>query len=265
MNLKDKRLEFWNSRASLGIAAGSNDINLKKIEIEAIFEEVRNSKLILDAGCGNATSAITMLRKNKLLNIFAFDYSPQMINEARKCSSSSDLNDRLYLFEGEIQNPSPTILEKLGDSFSGFDCVYTQRALINLDSVEQQQASVSELWKLVAVGGKLILCEAFVDGLKEINNYRKSVGLAQIKSPWHNRYLSLREIYKLGRVLNVKPTIKEFSGTYYFVSRVIYAKECEEAGIEPSYGSTTNQHSLGIAPLPVCGQSKLVVFRKNQP
>ena len=50
------------------------------------------------------------------------------------------------------------------------------------------------LWQMVAQIGHLVLCEAFQDGLDEINEFRKSAGLEIISSPWHNKYLSLAKI-----------------------------------------------------------------------
>ena len=36
----DTRLSFWESRSGLGIAAGSGDVNLKKLEIDALREAI---------------------------------------------------------------------------------------------------------------------------------------------------------------------------------------------------------------------------------
>ena len=104
---------------------------------------------------------------------------------------------------------------------SGLDVIYTERSLINLDTLEQQCQAVRSLWSMVRSGGYLILCEAFNDGLDEINSYRSAVGLEVISPPWHNRYLSLSEIKHLLDD-DTAFTIKEFSGSYYFVSRVIH-------------------------------------------
>lgn len=107
------------------------------------------------------------------------------------------------------------------------------------------------------------MCESFVDGLVEINSYRESLGLDKIEKPWHNRYLSLDEIKVISEIMSCKSKIIDFSGSYYFVSRVINAHKAFESGSEPKYDDPINLMSLRLPSLPVCGQSKLAIFYKN--
>lgn len=256
------RLEFWDSRSTLGIAAGSGDINLKKLEINAIHKSLGRPSTVLDAGCGNGFTMISLAEKMGECCFFGFDYSIGMVKAGLETVREKKIGARVQICHGDLTKPPVDSLLSLGAPRAGFDVVYTERSIINLDSLEHQASSVQSLWELVSPGGKLVLCESFLDGLTEINFFRESIGLPRINPPWHNRYLSLDEIGSLLPSLDVRPDVIEFSGSYYFVSRVVHARDAFLNGKEPSYHSSLNIQSLDLPPLPVCGQSKIIVFSK---
>lgn len=262
-DLSPDRLAFWNERSGLGLVAGSGDINLKALEIKAIHAAIGRAETVLDAGCGNAYTLVELSTLHPESKFFGFDYSAGMISAAKELIDERGVSEQIRVCQGNLVNLPLEELSALGVPDKGLDCVYTERSLINLDTLEQQVSSIQALWNLVASGGSLVLCESFLDGLREINEFRQSVDLSAIQPPWHNRYFSVSE------VVNVLPDalgggqITEFSGTYYFVSRVVNARAAFLEGIEPSYDAKINIQSLDISPLPVCGQSKIVVFRKS--
>lgn len=262
MKINKKRLEYWNSRSKMGFKAGSGDTNLKKIEIEAIYNQIKKEKMILDAGCGNAYTLVNLAKRLPHAKFYGFDYAEHMIKEGLKLIKKEKMISKIKIFQWGLLNKKLKIFRsKIGKNPS-FDIVFTERALINLNSLKEQTDAIKNLWSYVASGGRLILCESFEDGLKEINLYRKALKLRPIKKPWHNRYLNLTEIIKIGKKINATPNVIEFSGSYYFTSRVLHAKEAFDAGKEPSYGAPININSLNIPPLPVCGQSKIIIFKK---
>lgn len=259
----DQRLGFWENRSSLGFAAGSGDVNLKKLEINAIHQSIGDPASVLDAGCGNAFTLLELSLRHPTTRFYGFDYSKGMISSGHALIESNNLSQRVRLCRASLLDPLPSALAPLDFPDIGFDAVYTERSIINLDSLSDQCKAVQSLWSLVAPGGRLVLCEAFTDGLAEINFYRQSVNLEPIQSPWHNRYLSISEIGELLDDISIKYTINEFSGSYYFVSRVIHARDALANGAEPSYSAQINLQSLELASLPCCGQSKIVIFEKK--
>lgn len=256
------RLSFWNSRSNLGFAAGSGDTNLKTLEINAIREALGTPSSVLDAGCGNGYTLCHLADKFPSCSFYGFDYSDGMISSANTLISTKGMSSMVKVCQASLLDNLPHCISSILPESISFDCIYTERSIINLDSIDQQLNAIESLWNLVASGGRLILCEAFIDGLHEINAYRSSIGLDQISPPWHNRYLSLSEIPQLASRLNVTPKIVEFSGTYYFVSRVIHAKEALVNNQQPVYDSPLNLLSLDMPALPMFGQSKLLVFTK---
>lgn len=257
-----ERLSFWETRSSLGIAAGSGDINLKKLEISAISKAIGHPSTILDAGCGNGFTLSSLAADFPDCQLFGFDYSQGMINAAIELLRENNLNARVSVCQASLLDLFPASLSSLGIPQAGFDCIYTERSIINLDTFEQQVKVVQALWSMVAAGGRLVLCEAFLDGLNEINAFREAVGLQLITPPWHNRYLSLAELGDLLPSVDQPYKIEEFSGTYYFVSRVVHAREAMLQRREPSYEAPINQQSLEFPALPLFGQSKIIIFEK---
>jgi SAM-dependent methyltransferase len=261
-NSSSDRLDFWEARSSLGLAAGSGDTNLKWLEIDAISKSVGQPSTVLDAGCGNGITLASLAAALPDCFFFGFDYSQGMVNAAKNLMQERTFFDRVSICQASLLDPFPSTLTSLDIPKNGFDCIYTERSIINLDTLDQQSQAVQALWSMVAQGGRLILCEAFLDGLSEINFYREAAGLEHIIPPWHNRYLSLSELNHLLPHAN-KPKVVEFSGTYYFISRVIHARECLLEGRDPSYDSSINKLSLDLPSLPLFGQSKIVIFEKQ--
>ena len=248
-------LQYWNERSILGFKAGSNDIVLKQLEIEALCKKIKNDGLILDAGCGNGVTAIEILKRFHNLRIEAFDFSPEMVIQANNLAFQAGMTNRLNVREGNLLIPP-----KYPSEF--FDYIYTERSLINLGSWEEQLQAIISLVKYLKVGGLFLMCESFYDGLTEINNFRAAAGLTEIQHPWHNRYLSLVNIKKDLPVSMRIIDVDNFSSTYYFISRVVNAWVASKDGREPNYLDQINELGKFLPKLELCSQTKLVVIEK---
>ncbi len=108
---------FWNRRGRLGIQAGTNDINLKEIEIEAISWYVQDGMKVLDIGCGNGSTAIELAKRYRV-DITAFDYAEQMIAAAHENAAHETLKGITFHLGNvkEIHYPEDT-----------FDLIYTEQ------------------------------------------------------------------------------------------------------------------------------------------
>ena len=112
----DPVLEYWNQRAALAARAGSDDTLAKKLEVEAISKHIRSGMVVAEFGCGNGTTAIEIAKKHNV-QMFCFDFSPKMIEEAKTLVAAEGLSDRIHLAVCDVRD-EPHFDRK-------FDVIYT--------------------------------------------------------------------------------------------------------------------------------------------
>ena len=247
---------MWEERATLGTKAGTDDLNLKTLEIELLKGLFVDQENILDAGCGNGVTALSIAEQDEQKRIIGFDYSPNMISEATRNAEERDLNRRARFICQDLL--------KYDHSLQGrFDGIYTERSLINLDSLDDQKRALYSLAQYAKPGARLVLCESFIDGLEEINLFRHRAGIEEIQKPWHNRYLALSELGKLLPECLVLVDCLDFSATYYFVSRVINAWQAKHQSENPDYDAPLNHLSLRLPTIDKCAQTKAIILSKR--
>lgn len=251
-SVKDVRA-FWNSRAGLGQWAGTRDVILKQLEIEAIASYVHEGMSILDVGCGNGITAIELARRFDV-QVLGIDFAEEMIRAAETLASGQALRGSVYFEVNDARNLSPVL--------GKFDLIYTERTLINLSDWPSQRAAIHRITFLLKNGGSYVMCENSQDALNKINSFREEVGLPWIDPPWHNRYLRDTEVQQ-----DVNPGIQlehvnHFSSTYYFLSRIVNASLAQQEGKEPDYESYINQLALKLPPYGDTGQTKIWLWRR---
>ena len=143
------------------MAAGSGDVNLKRLEISAIRDSIGNPSNVLDAGC-NGITLMELASCMPSCNFVGFDYSEGMVNAGADLIKENSLSQQISLCRASLLDSFPACLSTLDIPSSGLDVIYTERSLINLDTLEQQCQAVRSLWSMVRSGGYLILCEAFM-------------------------------------------------------------------------------------------------------
>lgn len=243
---------FWNSRAGLGQWAGTRDVNLKQLEMQAIASYVRDGMRVLDVGCGNGIMAIELARRYEA-HVTGIDFAEEMIAAARGLSADVDLRGTLDFRVGDVRTLSGN---------ERFDIVYTERTLINLPDWLSQRDAIAGIGRLLAEGGAYVMCEHSQDGLDKMNEFRMRLGLPEMKPPWHNRYLRDAEIEDAAFPGLKLETVSHFSSTYYFVSRIVNAWLAAQEGKEPDYDAPINQLGLKLPPLDNFGQGRIWVWRK---
>lgn len=246
-------LDFWNKRAQLDHISGSNDFIAKEIEQQEIINLINEGSTVAEFGCGNGETAIRLSKQKNGVYIYAYDFSPEMVALANK--NKEKLNSNNITFDVKDITDNIPINKK-------FDFIYTERMLINLENWDTQKRAIEFMCLMLKKGGKLILAENSQDGLDEINSYRKTVGLDKINMPWHNKYLSDSKMDNLDipgcsllRKIN-------YTGTYYFLSRVINAINAKKEGVEPSYDAEINKLALNLPSIETMSQGKIWVFER---
>jgi ubiquinone/menaquinone biosynthesis C-methylase UbiE len=244
---------YWNSRADLGKWAGTQDLIAKELELKTLAEFVRPGMKVLDAGCGNGVAAIELARRFQV-DITAIDYAADMVGAASKTAATVPLVGTIQFREGDVTN--------LHDLSRDFDLIYTERVIINLADWETQKRAITELTRLLRVGGVYAMVENSQDGLDKINALREQVGLQPMVAPWHNRYLKDSELQTLSFPGVTLEKVIFHSSTYYFLSRVVNAWLAAREGKEPDYDSPVNELALQLPAIGDLGQGRVWVWKR---
>ena len=247
--------EFWNDRAKCGETAGSNDFMLKQLEEKVILDRVPAGARVLDVGCGNG-STLVRLAKEKSCTGLGLDYADALLELALRAADEQGVRDKLVFMKRNVL--------ELGDDLGQFDHIMTQRCLINLETAEEQCRAFAGIVRLMKPGACYYMIEAFHDGNRALNTLRDILHLEPMVAPWHNRFFEMAEVldWEKSHPVTVRE-VSHFASTYYFLSRVVYAKCASDRGEPLHYDSDINRLSLQLPPMGEFGATKLIVWRRN--
>lgn len=231
---------FWDTQAALhgtDDTATAPDRAYRELEIAQILRHIRGPRL-LDVGCGNGFSTLKLKEAHTDWDITGVDYSAKMIEQAIKADAGNSVN----FVVGDVLN--------LGAVADGtYDCIVSERCIINLLSWDEQRKALLEMKKLLKPGGRIVLVENFEDGLKALNDLRENFRLPPIEQRWHNRYLDYREFQEFALEEFTITYAENIGNLYYIVSRVVYASLCAMMGEEPRYDNPINFIAAGLPTL----------------
>ncbi len=251
---KPEILEFWKKRAEHGPNAGTNDFMLKYLEEEALLMRIPQNAEVLDIGCGNGSTLIRLSEKRGCRGI-GLDYADTLLDLARTAAEDIGAGDRLRFLKGDVQQLDPDLGQ--------FEHVMTQRCLINLETDTEQRKAFGSIVDILKPGGHYYMIEAFNDGNRKLNELREGFQLEPMTAPWHNHFLELDEVLSWEKSYPVAiEEVSHFASTYYFLSRVVYAKLAADRGEPLEYDSEINKLSLQLPSIGEFGATKLIVWRK---
>lgn len=246
--------DFWDERATLGALAGTNDFVLTEIEQRFLTDYMPKGSRVLDIGCGNGGSLVRLARDKECSGV-GFDFSEKMVEIAQESIEGNRLGDRVSLHHRNV----PPIPNEWGD----FNIAYSQRCLINLQSVALQKQAVLSVEDVLEPGGAYVMLECFNEGAEETNLLRRRLGLDAMNAPWHNLFFNLHEVKSWSSPSFYVEKVVHISSTYHFLSRVVYAKLAAQSGEQLRYDSDIN---LLAAKLPQefgeFGPVKACIWRK---
>jgi SAM-dependent methyltransferase len=222
----DAILDHYRSEAaSHGLDPSSTmaDARTREIELDAIRRAVafaaadRGASLaVLEVGCGNGHLLACLREWLPASDLTGCDYTPEMIELANQRAI-----DRCRVERQDVRSLT------YGDS--SFDVVVSERCVINVMDRDEQRTALAELARVLEPGGYLLLIEAFLDGLANLNRARDELGLPPNVVPHHNLWFE-HEWFDdvIGRhfepVANVGDDLAPVNAlsSHYFVSRVLY-------------------------------------------
>jgi len=177
------------AKAGVDLRATTKTGTIKSLEIAALVRAIRRSgmesrqRTVLEAGCGNGQNCVALAAEFANFKFVGFDYVDAMVQSARLLAESNGVTDRLNFVVGDMLNLAKC---NLADKY---DVVFTDRAVINLNTEELQLQVISVLAARVAPGGLLLLLENFVETYERQNDCRELLGLQRRTPAEFNRFL----------------------------------------------------------------------------
>lgn len=190
----------------------SRDPYLGELERNFILTKLKKNYKCLEVGCGDAFHTIHYSKKVKELN--AIDVSENLINIATKRVKKNKINNT---------NLSVCSALEIGKKFKGnnFDCIISQRCLINLSTWKHQKNAIIQIYELLKKDGILIITEGFQENLNNLNTVRKQLKLKEIKVVEYNKNFILKEFLKFtNEYFDIIDT--NYYGSYLFLSRIFH-------------------------------------------
>lgn len=226
------------------------DHNFRRLEIDAILRHLPPGGRILDLGSGDAYSTIEFVRRRRSQAV-CVDISRRMLENAhRRIRRAWGPRSPIQLVQGDVM--------WLGFPDRVFDVVVSERCLINLNTWERQRQALQEIRRVLKPGGLLLMSEATVQGLANLNKVRRRAGLDPIRVVWHNLFFDeARLMRSLEPDYDVE--VVNFSSTYMLISRVVHPKI-----MKPDYDAKINQAATLLPALGDYGYLKLFVCRKKR-
>jgi ubiquinone/menaquinone biosynthesis C-methylase UbiE len=164
---------------------------VKALEIHALARAIHRAELnlksplrILEVGCGNGYNCLELSKAFTNHAFVGVDYVPEMIQAANEAKGNAHMTDRVRFVEGNI-----TSLGEMSALDSGYDVVFTDRCLINLNTTELQKAGLTQLCRKVRPGGFLLLIENFTTTYDSQNLCREIMGLPKRQPAEFNLFL----------------------------------------------------------------------------
>ena len=211
-------IAYYRKHATTDRYATSPDLNLREVEIEYIGRSLEDNKKILDVGCGNGYSTLCHAATYQS-TFMGIDFVPEMIKAADTMIGRFELKGRIEFQVGDVID-----LEFPDDEF---DIVISQRCLLNLPTREDQLQGMREIARVLKPGGRYLMLEGTLQGLKQLNDMRVMFGLDPIPEAasgynWFSNKFDEEEMHQVAATLFERLEGIQRFGMYYFISRVLH-------------------------------------------
>lgn len=162
---------------------------IKKLEITAIAQSIKTLQktdkiaTVLEVGCGNGYNLIGLTSQFPAINFTGIDFSEGMIKNANKLKADLQLDNNSY-YEGNILK-----LDENKNLEDAYDMVFTNRCIINLNTLELQLEALSNLKNKVRDHGYIVLVENSTKTHGNQNDCRQALGLEKRIPDGYNLFI----------------------------------------------------------------------------
>lgn len=252
----------WHDRPLHSPTPETDDVIAKLLEMEAIGQYVKPGMDVLDLGCGAGTTLIDLCHKYDI-NALGIDSSKEMVELAVKQRAEWYIRSGSVFTQPQfICMDAREVEQKLFSISTGaYDIVITERLLVNIPALEDRRNLVAMIGRMLKPTGLYLMCENSKQGLEQINQLRYIMDLPEIRPPSHNTYMDENELDSYPEGVRLKEVVN-YSGMYYFLSRVVQAYHSKLTGEPIKYTAAINQAALSM-PEGLCnmkGQGRLWVW-----
>jgi ubiquinone/menaquinone biosynthesis C-methylase UbiE len=233
--------EYYKNKATTNPYATSPDFNLREIEIEYLSRSLKDGIKILDVGCGNGYSTLSLASRHKS-SFTGIDFVPDMIKQADALKNKFSLKGSVKFREGDVT--------KLDFDSNQFDTVISERCLLNLPTKELQWKAIEEIARVLKLGGQYLMLEGTVQGLNQLNSTRKLFNLEPILDAdpnynWFSNKFDEDEMIPIALKSFQKLEYVQRFGMYYLLSRIVHPLLV--APEQPKYDAKINEIAKIIA------------------
>jgi ubiquinone/menaquinone biosynthesis C-methylase UbiE len=187
--------------------------------LEWLLARGQAGQRLLDVGCGNGYLLAAVRGWYADMQLTGLEFTPEMCGVARERNVRG-----CEIVQGDVR--------KLPFPSGAFDCVVSERCIINVMDVADQAQSLREVARVLRPGGHFLCVEAFTDGLADLNAARAELGLPPNQQPHHNLWFDKAwfertiagEFEQVDLATERDPSlpVPNFLSSHYFISRVLY-------------------------------------------
>jgi 2-polyprenyl-3-methyl-5-hydroxy-6-metoxy-1,4-benzoquinol methylase len=180
MDIEDIRRHWseWAATYGTDVRATTRTWTAKALELDALGRRLqsilseRTGAQVLEVGCGNGINCIELAKQLPGARFDGVDYVPDMVRAAAEKGRANGVHRRVRFFEGDVLT-----IEDVAGLDTSYDVVFTDRCLINLNTVELQKQAISALASKVRPRGYFIMIENSMATYQEQNRCRTLLGL----------------------------------------------------------------------------------------
>jgi len=202
--------------------ATSRDYNMRELEIQAIARELTEPGPVLDLGCGNGHTLISVARQLTGWHLTGVDFSKSLIEGAHVLAAGrrAEIGSTLDFVHADA------LAHMRGMAAGSARYVITERFLQNLPSWPSQIGALRDIHRVLEPGGRLLMCEGSEDGFEQLNDLRAAVGLARIPATSRENVSALRfrdsEIEQALGEMGFTLVRKVGFSLYFIIARVLH-------------------------------------------
>jgi SAM-dependent methyltransferase len=263
----------WAATYGTGLRATTKSWTAKALEIDALSRRLGQlvaapaKARVLEVGCGNGVNCVELAQQFSEAHFDGVDYIAEMVAAATENARNRNVADRIQFFVGDILQ-----LDRVAGLESEYDIVFTDRCLINLNTIELQKEGISSLAAKVKVGGHLLMIENSTTSHGEQNRCRGFLDLPPRKPADFNLFLDEAEIHRHLKMIGIELIdVEDFSSLHDLMLYVLVpainggAVEYDHPLVEAATLLSKELSATQPSRFGAFGQNRLFVCRKVTP